>query len=492
MNIPKYKLSKIYIFSTIASLVILLGYYCHRFFKYYNEEYANNFNLFALLIFSASIILLLYIFSKEFKNKIIFILLFIILVTSTLFSYDFIISDIYPDCECNFLVGKRFREQGLASFLKNYHKPTLYKIKKTPQEYEKFLHYNNKLKLNYEELLDNIENEASDIILSDNTLTSRKINWRIGKHPPLSFIAFGFANIFSNDGYFSRVVVPSNLVAILYLISLYVFLGLFFKQEEYKSKLLILIIILFLPTFLQQSARNTNELILGVMVTWALFFLLRNTDNKINYNDLLLGFVYSVAVLIKLTSLTLLLPITLYYLIYFKYKSFPKLVIFITCFLALPLFLYVVFEYDMLLNLLTGIVDESVYKAGLNASIISNIAWYFFYDQYNLGIPFVLLLITHIFKIKQNSVGNDVLISYMLFASFFMLSFFLWHSGLSRHLSGFIPLTIPLLVYIFKNCEEKFKLVSLTVIFLFFNNVLILIHNGVIMADFLGLRYWSY
>ena len=76
-----------------------------------------------------------------------------------------------------------------------------------------------------------------------------------------------------------------------------------------------------------------------------------------------------------------------------------------------------------------------------------------------------------------------------------MLSFVFWANGVARFWIGFLPLTIPLVVYIYQNCEEKRKMVFLTSIFLVINNLLILIHEGIIMADHyqshFQVKYWS-
>jgi hypothetical protein len=398
----------------------------------------------------------------------------------------------------NSLVAKRLREQGIVDFLKNYHKPSLYKIKKSPQMYERFLQYDNKLKLNYKRLLKNIEDEKPDIILSDNRKGAEQINWRIGKHSPLWFCIIAFWETFSGDSYLSKIVMPANMIALLYLASLYIFLGLFFKQDEFRSKLLIIFTVLLLPAFLRQVPETTNDLILGTFVTWVLFFLLKNDNEKINNNDLLVGFFYSVAVLIKFTSLTLMLPITLYYLIEFKFKAIPKLFVAFLFFSVFPILLYTVFEYDMILNVITGSTEEYTLKAMKSGSIfnLGTFVWYILYDQYNFGIPFVILLITHISKVRQYLSCNEVLKSYMFISFFFMLCFFFWGSGVARHWIGFIPLTIPLLVYAYNNSEEKSKMLLSTSIFLLVNNLLILVHVGIIMASYyqshFQVRYWSY
>jgi hypothetical protein len=367
------------------------------------------------------------------------------------------------------MVGKRIREIGVVSFLQNYHKPTLYNIKQNTQAYEKFLQYENKLKLNYKKLFNNIENKPQN-----------KIAVRISRHPPLWFCTIGLWQTFFGDSYFSHRILE-KLVAIFYLVSLYVFLGLFFKQEEYRSKLLILFIVLLVPTFLIQAIRPKTDLVLGAFVTWIMFFLLKNNKNNINHNDLFVGFFYSTAALFKLTSLTLLLPISLYYLISFKHKAIPKLFVVLLSFSVFPLLLYAIFEYDMILNILTGRVYHSIIIAKRSISATDYIVRTLLYGQYYLGIPFVILLITHISKVRRYLARKEVLTSYLFIVFFYMLFFILWGANVPRHLAGYLPLTIPLLVHVYNNCYEKNKMLLSTIIFLLISNLLILINRYVNM-----------
>ncbi len=288
MNTSTYKLSKLYIYSTSISLIILFGYYSHRFLKYYDKDIANHFSYISLIIFSTSIILLMLLFIKfQIKNKIIFLLLFFVLTSSTILSYDFINPTVCTDCESFVMVGKRYREQGLFSFLKNYHKPPLYRFKESPQLYNKFLQYSNKLGLNYKPLFNNIENEPPDITLSDNRKKAGIINFSINYYSPLWFLFIGLWDTFSVEGYFPQIIIPANLIGITFLVSLYFFLGIFYKKEEYRNKLFILFVVLLLPTFFQQVVQNKTVLFLGITVTWLLFFLLKNTENEFNYKDML-------------------------------------------------------------------------------------------------------------------------------------------------------------------------------------------------------------
>ncbi len=495
MDIQTYRVSKFYIPATIVSLVTLSGYYFYRFLKYYDKG-TYKFNLYSLIIFLASTILLTLLFTKfRIKNKVIFLPLFFILMLSTIISHDFITPYVCADCEMNILVGRRLKEQGLVNFLKNYHKPTLYKFKNTPELYQKLIEYDNKFSLGYKKQLDEIEEEPPDVTLSDNREDAKAINWRIGKHSPLWFGVIGLIDSIIGGNYFFKVVLPANIIAILYLVSLYFFVGLFYRNDEYKTKLFIPLIFLLSPIFLTQATQTTNDLALGILVIWLFFLLLKNNEQKITYRDILSGFLYSIAVLCKFTSLILMPLIVLFYLVRFKANGILKLLVFLSCFSILPLFLYITFNYDIILNILTGSIEEFTLKATRGRTIITILFWDIILELYNFGIPTILLLILYVFTIKIHHISSEMLTSHVFVGWFFILPLFFWGGGVSRHWLGFIPLIIPALIHTFQKCDVKNKMLLLTSIFLLINKLLILIHDGIIMAGYyqryLNIKYWQ-
>jgi len=494
----KYRLNNSYIYGTIILLMILAVYYYHRFLKYYDRDFIIEFNLSALMIFMVSGLMMVFALHALKRGKVILLSSFSVLALIIILSHDFIVPYVCSDCKMNILVGKRFQEQGLAQFLRNYHKPTLYKIRRSPVLYEKFLLYDDILGLNYRRLMENIEDEPSNIILSEDTQESRSINWRIGKHSPLWFILIGLIEPFTGRGYFHKIIIPANLVAILYLLSLYLFLGLFYKGDEYREKLSILSFTLLMPSFLTTASQITNDLALGFLLTWVFYFLLKNNRAKVHIYDAITGLLYSLAVLCKFTSLTMIPLITILYMVRFRARAIPKLGVVFLCFGTLPVILYIGFGYDMILNVITGSVEEYTLKA-IKAGTILNprtFAWYILYELYHFGIPIVALLFTHIHKIKYYVTHQEWLISYIFIAFFWVLPLLLWGSGVSRHLLGFLPLMMPLLAHIYKNCDNKERMLLSTVIFLLVNNLLVLIHEGIIMAGFyhdnFNTSYWSY
>ncbi len=489
-------MNKFYIPATIVSLIILSGYYFYRFLKYYTDI-LYKFNLVSLIVFLISIILLILLFSKfKIKSKTTFLSVFFTLSLLTIVSHDFIVPYVCADCKMNILVGRRLKEQGLVSFLKNYHKPTLYKFKTTPELYQRLIEYDNKLNFGYKKQLDRIEEEPPDVTLSDNREGTEAINWRIGKHSPFWFGIIGLIDSIIGENYFFKVVLPANIIAILYLVSIYFFVGLFYRNDEYKTKLFIPLIFLLSPAFLTQATQTTNDLALGILVIWLFFLLLKNNEQKITYRDILSGFLYSIAVLCKFTSLILMPLIVLFYSIRFKTTGILKLLVFLLCFSILPLFLYITFNYDIILNILTGSIEEFTLKASRERTIIKILYWDIILELYNFGIPIILLLILHAFKIRKYIIPNEMLTSYLFIVWFFILPIFVWGGGVSRHWLGFTPLIIPLLVKIYGSYKEETRMLLSTSIFLVISNLLILIYEGIIMAGYyqkhLHVSYWSF
>ncbi len=497
MNIQNYKLSRLYLNLTSSSLLVLFAYYFYKYIKDYDSNVPLHFNFLSCLVFFVlSVTLLLLTYKFKVKDKFTLLLLFFILSSCIILSYDFIDPRVRRDNNSNILVMKRLQTQGVATFLKNYHKPNLYKIKTSPPLYDKFLDYDKKYGLNLKTYMTNIDSEPSNIILPDKSTESRSIKIMTGNYSPVWFLILSLSSFFPGDSYFSQVVLPANILALLFLVSLYFFLGLFYKKDEYRDRLSIIFIVLLLPIFSMQAIQITNVMFLGIVVQWVVYFLLKNTDYKSNYKDVLAGFFFSLAVLLKFTSLTLMLPITLFYLIRFKTGSLLKLPVFALCSVVLPALMYILFEYNMILNIIIGSTAEfTLVSNKFSTYNMNDILWIMLYQPYYFGIPFIILLTTHAHKIKHNLQLNDVLIFYMFGICFLLLFLLLWRSRISRHWFGFIAFTIPLLVYIYNYCDEKNKMLLTTSSFLIISNLLLLLFDGIIMVGRLhnkfNAEYWN-
>lgn len=486
----KYRLSKYYIWITTSSLIISSLYYIYKFKKYFDPNHLFEFSLLSLLVFFLSItLMLLLLFKVDLKNRTTYLIIFFIIGSSIMISYDFIVPSIEKDCrgtdcEGSLMVTERLRTMGSARFLEHYSKPTLYQIATSPERLERLSGYDKMLKLGYMDLLVDIENYPPDILLSEDTTESRLINYKISKHSPMFFYVIAVWQSLIGGGYFSYIVL-SNMIALLYLLSLYALLGLFFTKEEYRSKVLILFLVMLLPIFLELSGFLSNDLIIGIFISWMVFFLIKNNKENINRNDLLIGLLYSAAVLFKFTTLTLFLGIAIYYIVYVGlYKAVPKLIVVLLCAAVMPLLLYGVFGYDMLLNIITGTIETSLDFTAREGSILRKVLWYGVHEAYVFGIPFVILLFTHLLKVKRYITRNEVLISYLGIAFICLVALVLWHAYWGRLVVGFLPFMIPLFVHIYKNCAEQKKMILSTYVLLFVNSLLIIVNNLIIVMIF--------
>ncbi len=193
-----------------------------------------------------------------------------------------------------------------------------------------------------------------------------------------------------------------------------------------------------------------------------------------------------------------MLPIALFYLIRFKTEAILKILVFLLCFSVFPALLYFIFGYDIILNIIIGHIGAlnlNIMSDHVSADSIVAGAFLILHDPFVFGIPFIFLLVTHMVKVNNYLTRNEKLTSYIFIAYFIMLFFIFWRSWIARHWLGFIPLLIPLLVYTYNHCDEKNKMILSTGIFLLINNLLILVHDGIIMAGFydhVKVRYWTY
>lgn len=485
----KYVLSKYYVWGTIGSLIALSIYYIYKFNKYYDPNHVFDFNILSAVCFFLSIILILLLLYKfNLKSKALYLFLFFLIGSATIISYYFIKPVKCSDCEGNIIVAERLRETGPANFFKNFHKPTLYTINNSPIKRARFLGYDNLLRLNYKEQLAGIEKESPDVTLSNHKRLG-VINFRISKHSPLWFCTIGLWQSFFGDSNFSHVML-ANLMTVMYLASLYVLLGIFLKEDEYREKLLILLLVMLLPIFLTISGLITNDMVVGIFVLWTIFFLMKEKNENISCNDFLAGVIYSLAVLFKFTMLPLFLAVILFYVINYKFNNaLPKIIVFCISFTLFPLLLNVIFGYDMILNIITAATEEYVIIAARKRSVISKIIlWYGMHESYMFGVPLILLILTHMLKVRQYLARNEVLTSYVYIVFLIMIGVLFRYSYWSRILVGYLPLMVPLLVSIYNNCHEKKRMILTTCLFLSINNFLVLI-NDLIIAMILHPSY---
>lgn len=484
MFIPKHKLNKFYIPASIFLLVILAIYLPLKLLKYYDNSFVHNINFYTLTLFTITISSSLFLFYKfDFKNKIVFSSLFFVLFTFASFSYYFTLPDECHDCKGDVEVGKLSREMGLTNFIKDYNNPVLYSIKKDPYRYKRLLKYDSLLGLHYKEKVDNIKNDTLN-----NGRYSDMVLFRTAQHSPFLYCIIGVWQSLFGGEYFSHVKLEF-IIAILYLCSMFIFLGLFYKKDEFKDKLSIMLILILTPAFLIQATRPKNDLLLGIFAIWTIFFLLKNKKEGINIFDIATGICLSFAVLSKFTSLTLFLPVILYYLISFKYRAISKFIVLLICFFILPLTLYAVFKYDMLLNIISGSIMQTMHN--YQNDFIEMLLRRFFLEQYILGIPFIVLSFAYLLQFRRYLFNRDILIPYIFICFFFSYFFTLWGSEVARHLTGYLPLAIPMIVIIYKNCSEQKKLLFATAILLLMNNYLIFLNRYTEMNT-LKKIHWSF
>ncbi|MBI4843120.1 MAG: hypothetical protein HY809_02195 [Nitrospirae bacterium] len=483
-NMPSHKTDKLYLPVSIILLLLSAIYLSCKFFKRYEPDFIYGLDFLALTVFSISTGLLILLFYKFDKNrKRLFILIFVILFTVTAFSYYFTLPEKCIDCAGDITVGALARKTGMMNFIKDYNKPALYQIKHDSNRYRRFLKYDDLLKLHYKEDIDKIPDDAS----GDERFSNMAV-FRTSKHSPFWFCIIGFWQALFGEAYLSHVIL-GFLTAVLYLFSLYIFLGLFYGNDNFKDKLSIIFLYLLLPAFLIQATRPKNDLLVGIFITWTLYFLFKNKKEGINMYDITAGACLSFAVISKFTSLTIFLPVIMFYLMTFRYKAIPKLTVLLSTFLVIPLSLYYLFEYDMLLNIISGSVEQTIYN--YQNVFIEMFVRRFLFEQYYLGIPFLVLTFIFLIKYRTAFFHSEISIPYLFVSFFYGYFFILWGSEVARHLTGYLPLSVPMTAVIYNHCKEKEKLILTAGILLLINNYLILLDRYIDLNTLYKIR-WSF
>jgi len=461
-------LSWLNIYIVITSLLSLLLAVYYGYELIMNQEAMVNsigINLVGAVVFLiTAILILILIFTEIVKKKV--VVIYFSLTVIVLFSYDYILPNEWSDSVGNRRVAIAYNEIGVQKFVKNYHYLGI-SFLRSDSTYNESL---NEFLENYSPLLP-IKTPSTP---TDLELESVRLS-RIAKHPPTWFIIMGsWQKIFGGSDFSFKLLI--KIITLLYYLSAFIVLKSLYEKANNKQILQILTVFAFLPTFLMQSLVPKTDILLGLISIWILYFLMKNRSSKININDLIVGLVFSAAILTKFTSIIIVIPIIVFYLIKYSYKSVPKLCVAGISTLIIPLILYLIFDYNVLLNILTGKAEQTIKVDERVPSAIGYIIDIVLYGQFRVGIPYVILMLVFIFK-RQVISEKNYSIALMFLAFVFSVFFILWGSNIPRHIIGFIPFTLLLLVYIHRNFQDSRKLFLYTNILLLINIVLSIINR---------------
>ncbi len=456
---------KIFIIANIFLLTIFGIYMGFKIIS--NLPVSNNqFSLTALIVFIFVGLGLIYttIHSKD-NSFIITIFMPIIFILGILFSFDCILPEIWNDARGDIITSTKVTDYGIRTFMDEYHTQSLDTINKDSLKSNRYFSYSHSLPLfssYYQRKL--IENKGDFISIDYN---------RTEHHPPIWFIITGLWQKSVGSSLISLKILM-KIIALVYLLSLFVLLKSYNKDRGLIISIISLVAMT--PMFLYSTEIPKNDLLLGIAITWLIYFLHRNTKNDRKIIDFLAGFTFSLVILSKFTGILLIIPIIAYYIMEFKQHFFKKFLLFGISGLILPLLLYWIYDYDILLNIITGRShqDADVVKAwGSKIWYIKNTL---LYGLYKVGIPIVLLLLSGLFS----SFNNLKIFSKesILFCGFyFMIFLLLWGSAVDRHQIGFVALYAPFLLLFVSNFKNKAFYVTSSLSLLFMYNIIFIFNK---------------
>jgi len=313
-------------------------------------------------------------------------------------------------------------------------------------------------------------------------------------HPPLlplyySLFIFAFGP--SSFEAIQFAVAQWILVALIPIV-MYLLLRKYFSKE---TSLKTAFIFMLVPVLLIYTATPVQETVMPLMFLLCTYLFLTAVEKKSNRLLVITGVLVSITSLIKFTGLVLFIPFLIVILWKFKTRFIPRAAYFLVSSAILPLILFLVFNYNILLN---AALSKSVgYYAALHlfqapALMIPAISVY--YWTY-LGIPLIILALFgvisalifyyrgeeieffhhnntgRVVKYKNLSLVNRFSIAAAI--TFVVSSVMLYGNFVKQMLPSFFLLSLPL-AYCLKDTKNRrmylyfFILIFQLLLFLFF------------------------
>lgn len=461
--------NRIYIITSILSLLTLFVYYLVKYFSL-RSQFASvtDINLVGLIIFLFSTLAILLI-NFILKVKRIVVINYFVLVIFTFIGYNHILPRVWSDSVGNIKAAETFNKIGGVNFLKNYHTFGFDYLKQNPAYINKFYELADVTYPDFKSYAEQSSIEEFGLVKPT----------RVAKHPPTWFCIMGVWQHFFGGSTLSFQFL-AIFITFLYIISVYHLTGLYFNKEMKIKRINITTVFVLLPAILVQSAVPKTDMMLGFVVVWLMYFLKKNNYLKISYYDIIVGIVLSIAILVKFTALILGLPVLIYYIVFYKKKFVVKLIVTGFSVIILPMILYWIFDYNILLNILMGKAEQDVKVLDRVSSVPQYIIDMVIYGQFRIGIPFTMMII-YSFNKKIKTNHQDYLVSVLFCVFIFALFFILWGSNIPRHIIGFLPLSIPLLIIIYKNMNRGKTLFFILEIMLIVNTILSIANQYIII-----------
>jgi len=352
-----------------------------------------------------------------------------IIYLALLFAYDFSVAEAWIDAKGDVETAQELREQGLKQFLKTYHHQTAHEIlhsaagQKGLEQYARLLPF-------YP-----LEQRLRALDQSHEKLE----NNRRQHHPPSFFMILATWMGLSDS--LLSIKVFAKFMLLLYLLFMWLLM-----RNLIKDKWLALsgtLALGLMPALLLASQAPRNDLPFGIVSALIAMLLMHIArSDKVHWGKhLLLGLLCFLAIYAKFTALLIALPVLAIYFYRYKSRAIQSLLLVALPVILIPILLYLVTGYDMLLNIITGRIVQDAWIAE-NTSVLSFITQRVLFGQFRIGIPIMLLAFYALPQVVKRKEQRPQLILFIFYLSSFVL---LWGSSIDRHQIGFLPFAVPLI-----------------------------------------------
>jgi hypothetical protein len=352
-----------------------------------------------------------------------------ILYLALLFAYDFSVAEAWIDAKGDVQTAQLLRQQGIKDFLQTYHHQSAHDIlhsaagQKGLEQYARLLPF-------YP-----LEQRLRALDQSHEKLE----NNRRQHHPPSFFMILATWMGLSDS--LLSIKVFAKFMLMLYLLFMWLLM-----RNLLKDKWLALsgtFALGLMPALLLASQAPRNDLQFGIVSALITLLLLNIAQSDRNpwWKHILLGMLCFLAIFSKFTALLIALPILAIYLYRFKMRAVQSLLLVALPGILIPILLYLLTGYDMLLNVITGRILQDAWIAE-NTSAWSFITQRVLFGQFRIGIPIMLLALYALPQLlKRKEQRPQVILFFFYLSSFFLL----WGSSIDRHQIGFLPFAVPLI-----------------------------------------------
>ena len=396
-----------------------------------------------------------------------------VLILSSIFFYDLILPEEWLDAKGDVLTSEKVIKVGAPTYLREYHIQSLQEISNNENTLKSFHDYNKLIPfVNYDQILEKALNQECFKVEYNRSM----------HHPPTWFIVLGYwQQWFGNSALSFKVL--SKLVALIFLLLIYFFVVRFLKLDRNISLLLVTMISLT-PRFLIECETPKSDLFFGVFVILLMIQLFRlnktsKTRLKFEFQDINIGIFLAMAILVKFTGLLLVLPVIAIYLINYKIAGILRLIVVFLGFLILPVLLYFIFDYDIILNIVTGRSKQDfyIYNQALNLPLFGFFVNGILYGFYYVGIPIIIFVALRTGINIKEFIKSERINEFVYLLFYFSIFFLLWRSQVSRHQISFFIFLVPIFATLLSDYKGWRRIINMMLIFLFAFDILFLINS---------------